>query len=90
MPMFKKTITGYKKGYFSKAKYEKWLLKNGGEAELLLSKLGNSGWAERFDGSDNIEVENVDGKPAMFLYSRSPGRAERVRIITKWVEWRND
>jgi hypothetical protein len=90
MPIFKRVKKVYKKGYFSRARYEAWLLKNNGEAELLLSKLGSAKWPEKFDGSSSIEVEKVDGKPELFLHSRSPGRLERVRIIPKWVEWRND
>jgi hypothetical protein len=90
MPIFKRIRKVYKKGYFSRDKYETWLLKNGGEAELVLSKLGGSNWSERFDGSGSIDVEKVEGKPELFLSRRSNGRLERVRILPKWVEWRDD
>lgn len=88
MPIFKRTGKVYKKGHFSKAKYDSWLLKNGGEAELLLSKLGSSDWSEKLDGSDSIEIEKADGETAMFLHTRNPVRLERFRILPEWVEWR--
>jgi hypothetical protein len=93
MPIFKKPDEkSYKlqRGFFSRAKYEAWLMETGGEPAVLLSRLSER-WPYEMDGTDEMTVqEEKDEEPAIFIYRIGASRLERIRIMMEWIEWRDN
>jgi hypothetical protein len=87
----KKDKSKLHQGFFSKKKYERWVRKNHGDAELLLQKLDNY-WPDRLDGRGEITIskdESLKSKESvLYIYEVTDGRFFRYRILEEWIVWK--
>jgi hypothetical protein len=87
-----KNMKATKQGFFSKEKYEKWVIENEGRAALLLQKLRGNYWPDNFDGKSEIHLikyEKSGDISFMFIYDMNEtNKLVRYRIIEDWIVWK--